>query len=63
MNVEDDYKKHLLLQPEGTILEMPYSIGMAMSDTRVFWTLFHGGIYQVETNREVNKLNMIVKRL
>lgn len=59
MNVEDDYYRHLILQNDWTILELPVS---AMSGRRVFWIVMNKCIYQIETNMEIDKCKLVVRR-
>lgn len=62
MDIEEDHKTHLRFQPSGTILEMPSSLGMAMSGIRAFWTMCEGKLYQIETNREMDRCILVVSR-
>ena len=60
--IEEEYKRHLLLQPEGTIVELPASWGLAMSHISVFWMVFDGGIYQIETKNGFKECILVVRR-
>lgn len=62
MDIEEDHKTHLKFQPSGTILEMPSSFGMAMSGIRAFWTMCEDKLYQIETNREMDRCILVVSR-
>ena len=61
-NVEDEYSQHLVLQPNGTILEMPIGMGTAMSRRRIFWMVFNRRIYQIETNMMIDQYTIIIRR-
>jgi hypothetical protein len=62
VGVEAEYSRHLRLQLNGTILEMPIGIGTAMSGRRVFWMVFDRSIYQIETDVPITQYMIIVRR-
>jgi hypothetical protein len=58
-DVEEDFRSHLYLQPNCTILELPLGYTSAMSDRRAFWMVFDRVIYHIQTNNQVNRRVMI----
>jgi hypothetical protein len=58
-NVEEEFRSHLYLQPNCTILELPLGYTSAMSDRRAFWMVFNRRIYHIQTNLNINRCVMI----